>query len=887
MRRLRFTVPVILVVLACLVAGPITSRPKPLAASVSGPDAPTPGQLSIVDDKGKVVGLCPLRHTDVQASIAGYVSRVTVKQQFHNPSKEPIEAVYTFPLPGDAAVDDMTMTIGTRVIKAEIKRREEARRIYDTAKAAGQGAALLDQERTNIFTQWVANIMPGENVDITISYVNLLNYDSGQYEWVFPMVVGPLYTPTGGYSVPGQRGAPSSAERPSGTDAIVNDAEKITPPIAPPGVRAGHDISVTVQLDAGLPVRDIKAQLHDVDIKKDSQERATIRLRDSDKIPNKDFILRYSVAGKVMQAGLIASPPADGNGYFSLIVQPPAAAQQRDPAPREIVFVIDQTGSQSGLPIRKAKETMRYLVQNMNPGDSFQLLGFTTEVYPCFNKPVHNTPENVARALQFLEPIEGRGGTDIYKAVDFALKQQGEPNRQRIVCYLTDGFVGNVPQILGYIKEHVGKVHMFPFGIGNSVNRELIDGMAKEGHGIAEYVDLKASAEESAARFYRRIAKPLLTDIKVEWNGLPVQDVFPAHIPDIFLAGRPTILKGRYTKAAAGELVLRGQLNGEPWIQRVPVNFGAQGTANGAAMPTIWAREKIEALQSQDYMGAQTGNGQPNITEQIIAVALEYRLMSRWTSFVAVEKRVVNIGGKQRLVDVPVELPDGMSHEGIFGERSGDALFYGARGGRLEQRLSAIPAPGIAGAIPPAAFAGGGNGVQGPAGPTGATGATGAPGPSTLSPLSIPGFTSQSVRAFLMDDSAALDNIYLDADIARGTAEGEKKLAVMTPDQRRQVLALVKLARPLWILAGSLKNSAPKGAVIEKNLPPVVAGKIEVQVWLNRLPPDGLAKLKAAGFDLVATLTKEKLLLGSIAVEKLDALIALPFVRLVEPPQIK
>jgi Ca-activated chloride channel family protein len=334
---------------------------------------PTPGQLEIVGKDGKPGGLCPLKHTDVKADIAGFVTRVNVGQEFENPSKEPVEAVYTFPLPEDAAVDDMTMTLGDRVVKGQIKRREEARQIYEDAKSQGKAAALLDQERPNIFTQSVANLMPGQKVTIAISYVHLLKYEAGTYEFTFPMVVGPRYTPGGGYTVPGQRGEPSPQRRVSketGPVSQVTDADKITPPITPQGTRAGHDISLSVKLDAGIPLEEIKSPLHEIAVKKEGDDKALIQLRDQRELPNRDFILRYKVAGDRIKTGLLAHTDGKKSGYFTLILQPPAAPPQRDIAPKEMVFVIDQTGSQSGEPIKKAKETMRFCIENLNPSRS-------------------------------------------------------------------------------------------------------------------------------------------------------------------------------------------------------------------------------------------------------------------------------------------------------------------------------------------------------------------------------------------------------------------------------------------------------------------------------------------------------------------------------------
>lgn len=892
-------------------------------ASEGGADA---GQLMILDKQGQPAGFCPLKHTDVTADVAGYVARVTVKQQFANTSQEPIEALYTFPLPADAAVDDMTITLGSRTIRGEIKRREEAKQIYDAAKQAGQSAALLDQERPNIFTQSVANVMPGEQVTITISYVNLLKYDEGRYEFSFPMVVGPRYTPTGGYTIPGKRGdsaaprgpivpksgvrspqsyapggiegtvhlysahetlprnrrilppgptPPDSLPRSEGTHAIVTDPEKITPPITPPGTRVGHDISLTVNLDAGLPIQEIKSQLHPVDIIKEGQTRAVVKLKDQATIPNKDFILRFTAAGSQMQSGVLTHADGHGNGYFTLILQPPMAPPKSDIAPKEMVFVIDQTGSQSGWPIEKSKETMKYALQHMNPGDTFQLIGFNTEVYPCFPAPVPNTPANVAKALQYLEPLQGDGGTDILKSVEYALKIPDDPNRLRIICYMTDGYVGNDMQIIDYIRKNRGRARMFPFGIGNSVNRFLIEGMAKEGRGASDVVTLDEEGQGHAEKFYRRIASPVLLNPQVDWGGLPIQQVFPEQIPDVFTAG-PILIKGRYTRPAQGDIVVRGILRGRPWSQRLHVILPAMDK-DGAAISTIWAREKIEDLQSQDWLGAQNGQPDASTKEQIVQTALEHRLMSQYTSFVAVEQQIVNIGGRQKTVDVPVEMPEGVSYSGIFGDAEEKQVmaqqgFGGSvsRGRGVNYLFKSSAPRQLSESLSYNAPAGASNGL-----------ASQPAAPATVpllrteeeAPTVSSGTKTESRQPSITD--ALLD----DKDIRSGSKESETKLQALKPEQRKAVLVQAKLDPALQALVQKAGSTKPKAG----SKPEEVA----VQVWLNRLPPDGLKRLKALGFKPAATLRQGKLLLGTLPVQKLEALVELSFVSRVEPPKFR
>src|SRR5215217_4893476 len=333
---------------------------------VSAQSGGTSGSLVVIDAEGKPKSLCPLKHTDVKAEISGFISRVVVTQQFENPFKEKIEAVYTFPLPQNAAVDDMTMMVGDRTVRGKILQREEALKVYEEAKEAGQVASLLDQERPNIFTQSVANILPGEQVKITISYVETLSYVNGAYEFVFPMVVGPRYIPGAAKQESQGKGfAPDTAQVP--------DASRITPTAAPAGVRSGHDVSLEVAIDAGMIIDNIDSKTHPTDVQRPDSHSARLRLKNEETIPNRDFILRYDVAGQAIQDAILTHR-CDKGGFFTLIMQPPDRVTAQDVTPKELVFVLDTSGSMSGFPIEKAKETMKLALDSLYLSDTFNLI---------------------------------------------------------------------------------------------------------------------------------------------------------------------------------------------------------------------------------------------------------------------------------------------------------------------------------------------------------------------------------------------------------------------------------------------------------------------------------------------------------------------------------
>jgi Ca-activated chloride channel family protein len=603
-------------------------------------------------------GLCPLTHTDVRANISGPLARVTVTQDFENPFAEKIEALYTFPLPPDAAVDDMTMLVGERTIRGIIKTREEARRIYEDAKRAGQVTSLLDQERPNIFTQSVANIAPGSKVRITISYVETVPYEGGSYEFNFPMVVAPRYMP--GKPVGNQGGgwAPDTTRVPDGS--------RISPPVTPPGTRAGHDIAVEVKVDAGVPIESLDAKTHEVAIERPAPARAVVRLRDQATIPNKDFILRYAVAGKQVQDAVLTHKTGK-DGYFTLILQPPGRVAEAEVTPKELVFVLDTSGSMSGFPIEKAKETMRLALDGLHARDTFNLITFSGDTRILFPQPVPATAENLRAAREFLDSRYGSGGTEMMQAIRAALEPSDRQDHVRVVCFMTDGEVGNDLAILSEVQRHPN-ARVFAFGIGGSVNRFLLDNMARYGRGEVEYVGLKDDGSAAARRFHERVRSPLLTDITIDWGGLPVADVYPARIPDVF-AAKPVVITGRYTAPGSGTIRLRGWTAGREFSREIRLSL-PQAQGENDVLGTLWARRKIADLMSQDLRGLQYGTPRADVKDQITKLGLEFRLMTQFTSFVAVEEKMVTDGGQPRRVQVPVEMPEGMSYEGVFGQEA-------------------------------------------------------------------------------------------------------------------------------------------------------------------------------------------------------------------------
>jgi Ca-activated chloride channel homolog len=811
----------VLSVLAIPVIIVLYLSPTPVSAQTGD----SSGALIVMDASGKPKSMCPLKHTDVKAEISGFISRVVVTQQFENPFQEKIEAIYTFPLPQNAAVDDMTMIVGDRTVRGKIMAREEAQAVYEAAKSAGQVASLLDQERPNIFTQSVANILPGEQVKITISYVETLRYVNGAYEFVFPMVVGPRYVP----------GSPKPESQGKGFAPDTNhvpDASRITPKSLPAGMRSGHDISLEVALDAGLIIDNIDSKTHPTDIQRPDAHSARLRLKDSETVPNKDFVLRYDVAGQAIQDALLTHRSEKG-GFFTLILQPPERVTAQDVTPKELVFVLDTSGSMQGFPIEKAKETMKLALDSLYPSDTFNLITFAGDTRILFPQPVPATRPNLNKAQAFLRASTGEGGTEMMKAITAALEPSDDQSQMqshvRIVCFMTDGYVGNDMAIIGEIQKHQN-ARVFSFGIGSSVNRFLLDKMAEAGRGEVEYVGLGDDGSAAARRFHERVRNPLLTDIAIEWNNLPVADVYPQRIPDLFGA-KPVIIKGRYTAAGRGTIRLKGKMAGGDFVRDIPVDF-PETMASHDVLASLWARERVDDLMGQDFNGAQSGNMQQNLKDTITQLGIEYRLMTQFTSFVAVEEMVVTDGGKPRRIDVPVEVP-----EGVKGQDQSSAGFnqmvnaYSANGGYV---LNANPHKARL-----SRGAGGGGRAKA------------LPAPPNQPPAVLGITTSEAAPIGVLD---------------RQTSGLELKL-------HRSVLAVVeKLKRQemIFVEFGFVRD-----------------GKAEVQVWVTDKSNETLAQLKELGFEVVADPKSSKVVIGRLPIQKLEALAKLSFVKYVAPQAVK
>lgn len=623
------------------------SRPRPVAADIR--HAPGSGAMLAgfpapdIPERIRYVPL-PLKHTAVDADINGYIGTVNVKQEYENPYDTKIEAVYVFPLPEKAAVSEFLMVIGDRTIRGILREKEEAEAIYREARRQGYVASLLVQRRPNIFEQKVANIEPGKAIDIDITYFHTLAFKDGWYSFVFPTVVGPRYNP------PGYPDPVDAVRRGGGSNGPGTSVEYLRPE-----ERSGHDISIDVRVDAGVEIEEVKAS-HGVDVTRDDGRTAVVKLKNESTIPNRDFVLDFRVAGERVKSNLLTyRDPDTGEGYFTLMVIPPKDSTLVPRQAMEMVFVIDCSGSMRGQPMQQAKDAVRVALDRLDPNDTFQIIRFSDRASQFGTQPVPATERNLTQAREYVSALRADGGTEMINGVKSALDFPHDPSRFRFVTFMTDGYIGNERDILAAVHGRIGASRIFSFGVGNSVNRYLMERMADAGRGVVAYLGLDDSARDAMNRFFARVSRPALTDVEVDWGGMAVTDVYPPRLPDLFV-GRPLVVTGKFTGERKTVRVL-GTSGGE---RRTLMTAADEEGNAGSSLAKIWARLRIADLANR-----QTWAGDPHreLGDAILNTALRYQLVSNYTSFVAVDSSQKTAGGHGVTVRQALPVPDGVRYE--------------------------------------------------------------------------------------------------------------------------------------------------------------------------------------------------------------------------------
>ena len=574
----------------------------------------------------------PLKKTEVEVDVTGVIADVNIRQVYQNNGKDAIEAIYTFPMSTRAAVHDMQLTIGKRIIQAEVQTKKEARETYENAKKSGKSASLLEQKRPNVFQMNVANILPGDEIVVDLQYTELLVPVEQTYEFVFPTVVGPRFSNT-----------------------LASNATEDESWIENPYLRQGDSGRATVDIDiniqAPFPVRLVKSPSHDVDIDYVNEKKVDIGLSNAPQ--NRDFVLQYRLAGEQISSGLMTYE-GDEENFFMAMIEPPAKPTTEDVLPREYIFIVDISGSMSGFPLDISKGILNEMLENLREEDYFNVLLFAGgSLVLSPNQSIPVTEENIQLVQKWLSNLHGGGSTQLLLAMKTALQLPQREGVSRTMAVITDGYVSVERKAFDLIKNNLGDSNLFAYGIGSGVNRHLIEGMARTGKGEAFIVSSKTDAYEQGARFANYILNPVLTDIEFDFDGIEVYDVSPVEQPDVF-AARPIVVYGKYKGKAKGSLTISGVRSDGEYQQTLSFTDASGGEENDA-LALLWARNKI--AEFDDYKGLfNDTRGE----QEVIQLGLQYNLMTQYTSFIAVDK-IKRANGKYKVIKQPLEMPKNVS----------------------------------------------------------------------------------------------------------------------------------------------------------------------------------------------------------------------------------
>ncbi|CAN7143571.1 VIT and VWA domain-containing protein [Variovorax sp. LjRoot84] len=615
---------------------------RPLhAQEATGPRLATESPYFFVKSDDPSIDRLPLKNTEVDVKISGVIADVRVTQTYRNEGSRAIEAKYVFPGSTKAAVGGLNVRLADRLITAQIREKQQARIDYDNAKKEGKTAALLEQHLPNVFQMNVANILPGDDVKVELRYTELLVPQAGNYQFVFPTVVGPRYN------------SPQSQNR---------DAKWVAQPTLREGVAPNTAFKLKVALDTPLGIKEIRSATHAIDIRKNNDDQhADVALAQSgEPANNRDFVLDYRLAGEKIESGLMlyrGQGGNDGNGaenFFLAMVEPPKSVAANAISPRDYIFVVDISGSMHGFPLDTAKVVLERLIGGLRPSDTFNVLLFSGSNRMLSPQSVPATRANIEQALSTIKNYNGSGSTELIPALKRVYAEPKAENVSRTVVVVTDGYVTVEREAFELVRKNLGRANVFAFGIGSSVNRHLMEGLARAGMGEPFIITDPIQAPEQAARFRRMVESPVLTNVKATFGGLDVYDVEPQALPDV-LGERPVIVFGKWRGEAKGRVIIEGQSADGPYREEVRIDDATRQDA--AALRSLWARHRIASLSDQEAL-----EGGDAFKQRITDLGLRYGLLTQYTSFIAVDKVVRNMAPQDATsVDQPQPLPKGVS----------------------------------------------------------------------------------------------------------------------------------------------------------------------------------------------------------------------------------
>jgi Ca-activated chloride channel family protein len=639
---------VVWLVVSCLASG--AARGAAAAQDILPPV--THGSLLVRSHEAGRFEEVPELRTEVRMRITGLVARVELTQAFRNPTREWLEAIYVFPLPEGAAVDALRLHVGERIVEGQIREREEARHTYRQAQAAGKKASLIEQERPNVFTTSVANIGPGEDVAVTIQYQELVRYDRGEFRLRFPMVVGPRYVP-GDTAIRGAAGTGWGVNT-----AEVPDAERVTPPVRHPSEGPINPVSLTVEVDAGFPLRRLASPYHQIVTTPMTGTRQAVTLAAGAVPADRDFELVWAPDVGQQPAAAVFTQSHEGEQYALVMLLPPAEAAPASRLPRETIFIVDTSGSMAGASIRQAKAALEEALATLRPGDRFNVIQFNSTTEQLFPTSVPVGPAEIAHARQWVQALRATGGTEMLPALRAALEGDTEQGAVRQVVFVTDGLVANEEQLFGYISRQLGRSRLFTVGIGSAPNGHFMTKAAQFGRGTYTYIGNPTEVAEKMGALFRKLESPVLTDVRVSW-GSGDAEAWPARVPDLY-SGEPIMLVARLGAEPGGELRVSGKRGDREWDGAVRVDGGSEETG----IHKLWARKKISGLMDRQREGADRSE----VRSAVLEVALKHHLVSTYTSLVAVDVTPTRPPGTPGgTANVPVALPAGMVYEKVFG----------------------------------------------------------------------------------------------------------------------------------------------------------------------------------------------------------------------------
>ena len=612
------------------------------------------GSLLLKTQQQGIYQQVPIQSTEVDMRVSGMIVRAQIRQTFVNPGSSWVEGIYVFPLPEQAAVDHLRMKIGDRIIQGKIKEKQQAKKIYEQAKQQGKKAALIEQQRPNIFTNSVANIGPGEKVVIEIEYQQVLHYDQGQFALRFPMAITPRFIPGKPISEHSRITSNGWAEN---TDEVP-DASQITPPVYS-GEGKINPVSLRIELDVGIPLQSVTSTYHTIRQRKHGIGQVTITLDNTVVPADRDFELRWIPEARHAPRAAVFSEQTGNDYYHLLMVLPPDSKKGRNQSlAREVIYVIDTSGSMSGISIEQAKRSLQMALNRLKPADRFNVIQFNSVTDVLFSTARHANFANVKRARHYVQRLQANGGTNIGSALDAALGKQNDDELVRQVIFLTDGSVGNESALFDKIKQQLGQSRLFTVGIGSAPNSYFMRKAAQFGRGSFTYISDVSEVKEKMSALFGKLESPVMSDLNIMFNNNEMAELWPKRVPDLY-KGEPVIVAAR-TKHPLINLEITGQRANAPWKNRIEFNQDQNGNGIGV----FWARNKISALMDSLHDGAD----KQTVRKEVINVALKHHLVSRYTSLVAVDVTPTRPQEESLLKhNLPVNLPHGQSVQKIFG----------------------------------------------------------------------------------------------------------------------------------------------------------------------------------------------------------------------------